>query len=307
MRVIENAELLGMVSPIKWTFLDVHNAIVNIAPEKMGAFEAEHNEFTLEYLDCSEWACRVQIEKKHIQISRSVLEIFWCLAYANIVIYNKKVEGNQFEERAKLDLTSDKDVVDGLRLMSWAFNNLLFPELEKPWPDDLPHPRENLQLQTWEHFANEFCLCATAFVIHHELAHIRLKHKIGFHSVDQEREADYAAADWIMEGAKSDELPFTKRLLGIALALQAITAKGIYTGDYGGDSHPRSFDRLFNTLSRYLAEADHVIYAITIVALQLHLQHEKVSLEPKVYEDFQECFDAYIDRLSHCNNRSMSN
>jgi hypothetical protein len=194
--------------------------------------------------------------------------------------------------------------------MTWALNNLFSPEARKPWPNDLPHPSEKLLPQSWEHIANEFCLCAAAYIIHHELAHIRLKHKAGFHSVDQEREADYAAADWIMEGmqgAKPDDLIFIKRLLGISLALQAITVKGIYTGYYGGDSHPRSFDRLYNTLSRYVSEPDHVIYAITIVALQLHLQHAKVSLRLEAYDDFLQCFDAYIERLSHCDNRSMAN
>lgn len=298
MRILNDNVLASMDSPIKWTFKNIHNAIINIAPEKRAQFESEHNDFVLEYLDSPEWICEVVIESKHIKISRGVVELLWCLAYAHIVLYCKKIGGNKFEPGARIDLTTDPDILAGMQLMIWALNNLFHPHLRKRWPVDLPEPTENPQHGSWIHIGNEFCLCAVAYIIHHELAHIRLKHNAYIESIEQERDADYEASDWIMDGTISDELVFTKRMLGISLALQALTIRGIYTGRFSSNSHPRSFDRLYNTLSRYLTDDDHVIYAITAIALQLHMQGAKIVGEPGIYDDVQQCFNDYIEKLA---------
>jgi len=307
MRILDDNALLRMDSPIKWTFRNIHNAIINIAPEKRNKFESEHNDFILEYLDSPEWICGVIIENKHIKISRGVVELLWCLAYSHIVLYCKKIGGNRFGPGTQIDLTSDLDIFAGTQLMAWALNNLFYPNMRKPWPLGLPQPTKNPKKGSWVHFGNEFCLCAVAYIIHHELAHIRLKHNADIKSIDQERDADYEASDWIMDGTESDELVFTKRLLGISLALQAITIRSIYSGKFSSSSHPRSFDRLYNTLSRYLTDNDHVVYAITAVALQLHMQGAKLVGEPGIYDDVQQCFNDYIEKLAQKEGRPMAN
>lgn len=141
-------------------------------------------------------------------------------------------------------------------------------------------------------------LCSIAFVLHHELAHIALGH-IGPSQLDRERDADHSATDWIMSGITDPHDPrFTKRLLGITLAMLLFTIRGIYTRKHGGSTHPRDFDRLFYSLTRYLSDRAHPVFAFTVFALKLHLDNAEISVEEAVYPDFYAALNSYIDTLA---------
>lgn len=287
-----------MASPAKHIFLHLHNAIVNIAPERINQFEKEHKKFILEYVDSSIWNCSVDSASNHIKISRMVVELIWCVSYANMTLYMKLIQGRSFDEGERIDLNKDADVSAGMQLMQWAFNNLLFPSKATTWPRNLPKPEAKHALESWENVAKEICLCSMAYIIHHELAHIRLRHQPGFQGTEQEMEADCEAAEWIVGKIGEEDISFTKRILGISVALLVLTIKDIYTGNFGGTTHPRSFDRLYNVLSKFVSQPNHAIYPITSVALTLHLQHRGVNVTQKEYDRFEECLNDYIEKLS---------
>jgi len=79
---------------------------------------------------------------------------------------------------------------------------------------------------------------AAAYALHHELAYIRLRHSTPC-TVDQEREADYAAAEWVLDAVEADTDQFRKRALGVSVALLYLVSSGVYTGQHDGKTHPK--------------------------------------------------------------------
>lgn len=185
-----------------------------------------------------------------------------------------------------------------MKLLKWAYDSWIKKDSQTPWPDNLPKPVIQPQKGTMESVADELSLCATAAYLHHELAHIRLNHT-GDSTIEQEREADYAKADWILDhGLPLTDYKFIKRALGIAVALEVLTAYGIYTNKFGGKTHPCSYDRLVNTVSKHVTDSNHIVWAVIAVTLKLHLDNRKVQTPDVEYENFMECVNAYADLMS---------
>jgi hypothetical protein len=144
-------------------------------------------------------------------------------------------------------------------------------------------------------------------MVHHELAHIRRRHvkSSGTWSVEQEREADYEAADWILgPNPNLRDALFTKQMPGVSLALEALVVRNIYGGREEGITHPYSWDRIFNTLSRYIPDGGHPVYAFIIFTMKLHLDNAAVTTPQRVFTDFYECFNTYVEVLSRRDARS---
>jgi len=295
MRLIKNECLDGMKSPIRFVMRDIHKALVNIAPERMKEFESLFSDFTLEYLDKGEWICDVNPEKRHIRLDRQVVELLWAASFGYFTFYTKAVQGMKVTTKQVIDLTQNKEIAQAIQLLKWAYENTVKNE-DKPWPYGLPCPVENPLKETTEDVADELTRCAFAALLHHELAHISLKHKEN--SIENNREADYAMADWILRGLKQDDDRFFKRALGIAMAFEITTARGIYTGDHGGTTHPRSYDRLINTLARYIDNPHHKVWAVIASTLKLHLDNQKIQTPEIVYDTFLDCVNGYAEVLS---------
>jgi hypothetical protein len=106
-------------------------------------------------------------------------------------------------------------------------------------------------------------------------------------------------ADWILDhNLLLTDPRFVKRALGIAFAMEALTAYGIYTDKFGGTTHPCSYDRLVNTVSRYVTDSNHIVWAVLVTTLKLHLDNRKIKTPDVVYKDFKECVNAYADLMS---------
>lgn len=103
-------------------------------------------------------------------------------------------------------------------------------------------------------FADNYFYFASAFILLHELAHLELKHvfKDGFWSLQQERDADWFALDWLLKGNNGQRR--TIALYGAAVALIWLTMQNIFIGENKNDkrpvTHPKSYDRLFQNLDR---------------------------------------------------------
>ena len=298
MRHMKNDCLRTMVSPIRFVMFHIHEAIVNIAPERRAQFDNEFTAFTLEYFDTGDFICDVDVSAKHIRLSRQVVELMWSISFGYITLYTKVIQVHKPITRHVFDLTQNAEVPQAMKLLKWAFENWLNPTNQIPWPADLPRPVTQPTFGSMENVADELALCATAAYLHHELAHIRLTH-VGSASIEQEREADYAMADWILDhNLLLTDPRFVKRALGIAFAMEALTAYGIYTDKFGGTTHPCSYDRLVNTVSRYVTDSNHIVWAVLVTTLKLHLDNRKIKTPDVVYKDFKECVNAYADLMS---------
>lgn len=291
-----------MVSPIRFVMFHIHKALVNIAPERKEQFEKELSDFTLEYLDTDEFICNVSVPKKHICLSRRVVELLWGISFGYLTFYTKVIQRYKPMTKMELDLTQDPEVAEAMKLLKWAYTNWLNPKAQTPWPSDLPSPVEQPTSGSMQNTTDELALCAITAYLHHELAHIRLNHT-GSSSIEQEKEADYAMAEWILDNnlQLNDDI-FIKRSLGIAVAMEALTAYGIYSGDFGGENHPFSYDRLINTISRYISDPHHIVWAFLASTLKLHLDNRNIPTPTIQYSNFKERVNSYADILSRLNN-----
>jgi hypothetical protein len=145
----------------------------------------------------------------------------------------------------------------------------------EPWPDtnNVPMPVNDPPHGSDVHVANELFLSAIAWIFHHEISHVVLKHTAAetTYSTHQEKEADLRATDWILSFSRQPT-ESRKRGFGIATAIMTM----LYL-EKPGDSdvyvsrHPPAVQRLDYCLQKAGAWNDIHICSFTAVALQFLL------------------------------------
>jgi hypothetical protein len=137
-------------------------------------------------------------------------------------------------------------------------------------------------------------LCAVAFLLHHELAHFRLRHPYrdpGQESVEQERQADADAARWILAGCTGEILQ--KRSIGAMIAFITLVAKAIYCAPKEVPTHPPSFDRLLRSLQPYLPDPHHAAWGMAVIITKLHLDNAGIDAGQKTFQSARDVAEAY--------------
>jgi hypothetical protein len=110
-------------------------------------------------------------------------------------------------------------------------------------------------------FGSRLFRVAAAFILLHELAHLHFGHTYarGYSAIQQEKDADRFAADWLLESAskaQDPQLSRTTALLGISVALLWLTLVNVYFGPQRSATHPESYDRLFQVLDHAISQED---------------------------------------------------
>lgn len=290
-------------SPVAFLFKLVPQALAAIAPERVDALKAATADVSLRITNEGRFLCDFNPDARTISIDRQVIELIWASAYGYYVLYSVLQEVKNPTTAVVIDLTANPRSHHAMHLLKWAVSNHI-GKTDVPWPAELPRPIPGLTDTSDEHVADEIALCALSFLLHHELAHARLGHSPlppGVDSILQEREADYAAADWIL-GPLSAVDPhgsvFVKRSLGITIALATMVGLGIQRGYHGGETHPRDFDRMTQTLEKHLNEPHHVVWAFALAILKLHIDQKRIAIPNVEYESVQECVNAYVDVIA---------
>ncbi len=280
----------------------IADSVFTIAPEREAEFETNLGSFDVIYRSERRWTFCTDPDSREIFISRGAIELIWCASYAHFTFYTGLVQGKTFNKLTEVDPNSDERVAKGLHLLRWALQCQVTDNEADDWPSDLPKPTENPQPESDEHVATEICFASTAYLLHHELAHIRLSHRADVAdeiSISQEKDADIAAADWVMDRVPVSDKKFLKRLLGITQALILTTAYGLYVGNLGGKRHPFSYDRLSSMLHRFLGDDEHVVKSFAFAVLSLHLQNSGRHLREDEFTDFEEGLHKICDQLAH--------
>lgn len=108
---------------------------------------------------------------------------------------------------------------------------------------------------------------ATAWILFHELGHLKLRHTYeeGLPSLIQEKEADRFAAEWMIEAAAdsgADDRTFDRlcALFGTAVALLWLTIFNVFFGRQESKTHPEGYDRLFQILDGVIDRSDEEEY-----------------------------------------------
>ena len=309
MRIIENQITETTESPTRKLLRDVHTAIINIAPERAEEFDEKFTSFTIEYLDDDKFIADVQIETKHIRLSTGAFELLWVLAYTHFQYYKiiqkvgceNEVEvgpGHLSEMQPAINLL-EWAMTRQLKYMEWRENGGQKPE-KNPWPAGLPSPLSSSDDLSDEGVANEFTRGAIAALIHHELAHIALKHT-GPSEIDSEKDADSHSWDWVLDSNQSGgDAAELKRILMLIHANLVGVAIDIRLGRNTLISHPRNIDRLSSLLARFELDPNDLTYAFCLSILQFHTGFTDHSYRtPGVeHKSFKDAFEGIADHIS---------
>jgi hypothetical protein len=203
----------------------------------------------------------------------------------------------------RLANATDEQALD---LFGWVFNAWKDPNAPQEWPIGLPRPSEPSRAPSSDGLADEITLMAIGYLILHEIAHIILLHgpteKSGW-SIDQEKEADQQAVEWFLAAYRdSTDNQRIRRGLAIATALIKQVAEGMFTGDFGGETHPPKWQRLDQVLRLVEDDPQHPIFAFVAHLLPFYRSMSGKVFAPGVFDDFLHAFDSYIDQLSKTDN-----
>lgn len=282
-------------SPARWLVPRVTGAPSRAAPERAAELDEMIATVRLSFPDLGSLLCEHQPDTGIVVVSRKVLEIVWASSYAYFVVYRRVFEELPQDEHAIIDLHADPVLGPAADLLFWVHNDWLL-ERDTPWPANLPQPTPSPVDDSNERYATGIFDIAMAFILHHELAHHRLGHFGSEH--ETEHDADYEAARWLLEGLSETSSAFQYRAYGIAAALGIFSARSIHREVFASSTHPRAFDRLFNTLDRFITNGHHPAWRMAVVILRLHLEASRIQIPVATYRDARECVNAYIEALA---------
>jgi hypothetical protein len=310
MRRIDRTCLADMRSPVRHLMAEsLAHSIFNVAPERGEEFNTALDDFDLVYVAQRAWKFCADPERREITVSRGAVELVWCMSLAHFAFYSRLIAGKKFDHPVEIDPQSDPSVRDSLRLLRWAIECQLKGDESDDWLAGCPQPRPSSLMESNEAVADELSLVTCAYLLHHELAHIRLRHSAAVDdclSRSQEKDADIEAAQWVLDGIDPQGPVFKKRALGIVQGFLLGTVMGLYRNDFGGTRHPYSYDRLASFLHRVLSGADHVAWAFAFAVLDLHFNNSGRMLPKQDFADSREALEAICDQLAEETRRRES-
>ncbi|MBA2116737.1 phage exclusion protein Lit family protein [Bremerella alba] len=237
-------------------------------------------------------------------------------AYAAAIIFSSL--GKSKDERDKI-LRPVDDMLNwavGVDVTGWvASDGIVLPpdhvlrKTEEEIPDDaLPKISEKNRI-----VGEGFYRYATAWILFHELGHLKLGHSSqeGFLSLTQEKEADMFAANWMVDAATNSgdseqEANRLNALTGIALALLWLTIFNVFFGRKESTTHPEGYDRLFQVLDQFVdpsSESEYVfIWESVATLLFVHMRAANYQFDEKevalAQPDPRDRVNYFINRIS---------
>jgi hypothetical protein len=255
-------------------------------------------------------------QNKVIVVGTKCLARLWVHAFASFsIFYDLVALKTRDPEATRLDLRSSDRLRKAAALLKWAVKaDLQVKQSEQigvhsellSLPPDLAVVFSDKDLAQDKHVANDHALIALGFVLYHELAHIRLGHTAqqGVLSVEQEKEADRSAAEWLLDSPGLAPTVTLARQFGIAIALGWRASLNIYVAHSEDSTHPPAWDRLYQVFEQHI-EDDHALVWLFITAiLNVHLVNQRRSyIDPeRVFGSFKESVNYYIDVISQIGN-----
>lgn len=230
--------------------------------------------------------------KKTISVSARLLEVLWAQSYGYSVFYKRKLAGVQSVGQIER-LDDSPELCEAKDLIRWAAAQMA-GDSGAAWPSARPSWSE--PLPDFERIARQQSLIALTFVFHHELAHHRFQHRGS--DIEQEKDADAAAADWLLDGYDPDDHTTVVRALGASVALLFLSCRGIHTGDHGGTTHPPGYQRLLHSLDRHVPADDDYVWSFVSAMLDLHMQATGQFVPRREYSTWRGWCDVLVEALS---------
>ena len=285
-----------MENPIHILLDDLLGLLKAIAPEKAADLDAllPNGQPTIDKIETEDsFAFFVYPSTNRITAGIGCCGRLWATGYGYFCIAERlfQAEKQDIHTAQEINLKGDRQIGEATTLIEWAIDvEIQIAELRKrkeripgsfAWPDDLPKPVSNPPKMSNRQVADELFLCAAAFILHHELAHIRLGH-VSSNDEDEmkaiEAEADMASAEWLLQGLDQHDERFVKRALGVALALAWMASLAVFVPE-DQEYHPPSCDRLYNVVARFVTDPNHLVWAFVGAILRANLEGRQMKYD----------------------------
>jgi len=253
---------------------------------------------------------RADSQSNVILVGTKCLSRLWVHAFAYFTIFTDLVPLKVSDPEAPLSLRGSDRLRKAAALLKWAVKADLHFQLGDKnevdssmasLPSEIEPVFSDKQFAVDKRFADRHATIALGFILHHELAHIRLGHTATKEllSIEQEKDADRAAADWLLGSPDLDGRELLKRQLGVTIALGWLASRNVYIG-HSSKTHPPAWDRLYQILEQYV-ENDHAIaWAFAAAMLGVHLENQRrseIDME-REFSSFKEAVSYDVDVLS---------
>ena len=252
--------------------------------------------------------------QQRIVVGLKCLARLWASAFAYFRIYDDVAKAKLADPKTReRDLRSTERMRQAGDMLKWAIETDISIKWEaltglsrgsprEALPFGLPQPFAESKHASDQHVADELFLMALGYILHHELAHLKLGHvgEKGVVSILQEKDADREAANWLLDGLDDEWTPmFVKRALGIAVGLSWLASLNVYVGPAASKTHPPAYDRLYQVLAQHIEDGAHPVWAMVSLILSLHLQNQGIPFGENVeFGSFQEAANYYVDQIA---------
>jgi hypothetical protein len=297
-----------MRSPISLLENQINSAPLNIAPEKadLCAQYINENNITIALVDEPGFGIRVRLcantQMPEIVLPVASLEYLWAFSHYCWVLV-QEYSSAQDTDATYFDCVGSSRLRSSYAVLNWAKMNLAGSGTAS-WPSECPRPKQDDHGCGDTHVATELFLCAVAWILHHEIAHVVLRHPlIGTTlATEEERQADRHATKWLLEGLLPDAPESKKRVIGITVALLCLQSLEVGVRSCLRSTHPAAHDRIFDNLDGCQDWSNETAAAFSSVVLQYLFCDEGVMANAEGYS-FSEIYRDLLFDIS----RSMDN
>lgn len=268
-----------MRSPILLLEQQIAGAAFNVAPEKANVCAQHRDDHRIEFVieDESGFGIRVRpntdTQDPEIVLPIAALEYLWAFSHYCWVL-TQEYASAQRTGASQFDCKGNQRLRESWSVLEWARSNLEGTGTA-PWPKSGPRPKQDSYSADDACVATELFLCALAWIVHHEIGHVVLKHPLvsTAFSVQEEQAADQHATDWLLGGLEPGDPRLKKRALGLAVAVLCLQSLEVTSTSCLRNTHPAAHDRIFANTSRHQCGNEEVVEAMCTVILQ-YLFHE---------------------------------
>ncbi len=291
-----------MSTPVRYLWPHLHKALAALPCETHEELLRTGVCIEVDLIDSPKFICGVVVETQKVQISTGCLQTLWACGYLNMMYWDKLYKAGGLARSVVMDPSGDFELQNAYKLFEWSLNVFdgNIPGLK--WPANLPMPLPDAGGNSWEALADELTLEAVGYLLLHEIAHVYLKHDVSESSawsIEQEKEADSQALEWIFRGAQNPTNGHQiKRSISIATALLMQCAFALFTKKWGGESHPPKWQRLDQAMRQIATDPNHPVFAFLGQLARMYRTMAKSPSDSYQYNNFLAAFDHFIETLS---------
>jgi hypothetical protein len=287
----------AMSSPIHFLLPSIGDLPFRIVPEHEAELRKVIRDLGITFVEepkAAAFVFRAYPKSKKIGYSAYGVELLWAVAYVTWLFYEHREEGPVDTE------DESTDIGQAVAMLRWGLTDRR-QDLTGAWPSTFPTPSPSPAYASVVHVANELAAVAIAWILHHEINHIKLGHVVYIPSdlsKQNETEADRVATEYILPGAR-ERVERSKRALGIVIATLTLVAIDLNRRSFASDTHPESYKRVIANLETvHLFDEHDAVRHVACVMLKLLMHIFEICTPARPYERPMDCLNDLAYTLS---------